>query len=72
MGHRRAANAESSSTTRTCRSRPVEGAAGNGDLVINRNFAWSGPVAGIAAVGVARSAYEAALTWAKTYTAGGP
>jgi acyl-CoA dehydrogenase len=29
-------------------------------------------VAGIAAVGVARAAYEAALTWAKTYTAGGP
>ena len=26
---------------------------------------------GIAAVGVARSAYESALEWAKTYTAGG-
>jgi alkylation response protein AidB-like acyl-CoA dehydrogenase len=50
----------------------VEGTRGNGDLLINRNFAWSGPVAGIAAVGVARSAYEAALEWAKTYTAGGP
>ena len=50
----------------------VEGTKGNGDLLINRNFAWSGPVAGIAAVGVARSAYEAALEWAKTYTAGGP
>ena len=48
------------------------GHAGNGDLLINRNFAWSGPVAGIAAVGVARAAYEAALEWAKTYTAGGP
>jgi alkylation response protein AidB-like acyl-CoA dehydrogenase len=45
---------------------------GNGDLLINRNFAWSGPVAGIAAVGVARVAAEAALSWAKTYTAGGP
>jgi nitroalkane oxidase len=50
----------------------VEGTKGNGDMLINRNFAWSGPVAGIAAVGVARAAYEAALTWAKTYTAGGP
>ena len=34
----------------------VEGTHGNGDLLINRNFAWSGPVAGIAAVGVARAA----------------
>ena len=50
----------------------VEGTEGNGDLLINRNFAWSGPVAGIAAVGVARAAYEAALDWAHTYTSGGP
>jgi acyl-CoA dehydrogenase len=50
----------------------IEGTRGNGDLLINRNFAWSGPVAGIAAVGVARAAYEDALRWAKTYTAGGP
>src|SRR4051795_1104378 len=50
----------------------IEGTRGNGDLLINRNFAWSGPVAGIAAVGVARAAYEAALDWARTYTAGGP
>jgi acyl-CoA dehydrogenase len=50
----------------------LEGAKGNGDLLINRNFAWSGPVAGIGAVAVARAAYEDALTWAKTYTAGGP
>jgi alkylation response protein AidB-like acyl-CoA dehydrogenase len=49
----------------------LEGAKGNGDLLINRNFAWSGPVAGIAAVGVARAAYEDALAWAKNYTAGG-
>ncbi|WP_213769286.1 acyl-CoA dehydrogenase family protein [Caballeronia sp. dw_19] len=53
---------------------PVEnllpGAEGNGDLVINRNFAWSGPVAAIAAVGVARAAYEAALKFAKKNTAG--
>jgi alkylation response protein AidB-like acyl-CoA dehydrogenase len=50
----------------------IEGTRGNGDLVINRNFAWSGPVAGIGAVAVARTAYEEALRWAKTYTAGGP
>ncbi|HEY4993686.1 MAG TPA: acyl-CoA dehydrogenase family protein [Nakamurella sp.] len=50
----------------------IEGTRGNGDLLINRNFAWSGPVAGIGAVAVARAAYEDALTWAKTYTAGGP
>jgi acyl-CoA dehydrogenase len=49
----------------------IEGTAGNGDLLINRNFAWSGPVAGIGAVAIARSAYEAALDFAKTYTAGG-
>ena len=53
---------------------PVEnllpGADGNGDFVINRNFAWSGPVAAIAAVGVARAAYEAALNFAKKFTAG--
>ena len=46
-------------------------AQGDGDLVINRNFTWSGPIAGIAAVGVARGAYEFALKWAKTYTGGG-
>ena len=50
----------------------LEGTKGNGDLLINRNFAWSGPVAGIGAVAVARAAYEDALQWAKTYTAGGP
>ncbi|MDN5930821.1 MAG: acyl-CoA/acyl-ACP dehydrogenase [Pseudonocardia sp.] len=46
-------------------------AEGDGDLVLNRNFTWSGPIAGIAAVGVARGAYEFALKWAKTYTGGG-
>ena len=46
-------------------------AIGNGDLVISKAFTWSGPVAAIAAVGVARSAYEYVLKWAKTYTAGG-
>ena len=49
----------------------IEGTAGNADFLINRNFAWSGPVAGIGAVAIARSAYEAALDFAKTYTAGG-
>ena len=39
--------------------------------MISKAFTWSGPVAAIAAVGVARSAYEYVLQWAKTYTAGG-
>lgn len=47
-------------------------AIGNGDLIISKAFTWSGPVAGIAAVGTARAAYEYVLNWAKTYTAGGP
>jgi alkylation response protein AidB-like acyl-CoA dehydrogenase len=46
-------------------------AIGNADLVISKAFTWSGPVAGIAAVGTARAAYEYTLNWAKTYTAGG-
>lgn len=46
-------------------------AIGNGDLIISKAFTWSGPVAGIAAVGTARSAYEYTLDWCKTYTAGG-
>jgi alkylation response protein AidB-like acyl-CoA dehydrogenase len=46
-------------------------AVGDRDLVISKAFTWSGPVAAIAAVGVARSAYEYILKWAKTYTAGG-
>jgi alkylation response protein AidB-like acyl-CoA dehydrogenase len=46
-------------------------AMGDGDLVISKAFTWSGPVAAIAAVGVARSAYEYVLSWAKTYTGGG-
>ncbi|AQA03154.1 acyl-CoA dehydrogenase [Mycobacterium sp. MS1601] len=46
-------------------------AHGEGDLLINRNFTWSAPIASIAAVGVARCAYEFALKWAKTYTGGG-
>src|ERR687885_2021418 len=73
MGHPLAANAEVVfDNARVPAENLLEGAEGNGDLVINRNFAWSGPVAGIAAVGVARAAYETALDWAKTYTSAGP
>jgi nitroalkane oxidase len=73
IGHRLTPNAEIIfDNARVPAANLVEGTRGNGDLLINRNFAWSGPVAGIAAVGVARSAYEAALDWSKTYTAGGP
>jgi nitroalkane oxidase len=73
IGHRLTPNSEIIfDNARVPAANLVEGTRGNGDLLINRNFAWSGPVAGIAAVGVARSAYEAALDWAKTYTAGGP
>ncbi len=73
MGHRLTPNAEIVfDNARVPARNLVEGTRGNGDLLINRNFAWSGPVAGIAAVGVARTAYELALDWAKTYTAGGP
>ncbi|TCK22191.1 acyl-CoA dehydrogenase family protein [Pseudonocardia endophytica] len=46
-------------------------ARGDGDLLINRNFTWSAPIAAIAAVAVARSAYDFALKWAKSYTGGG-
>ena len=73
IGHRLTPNAEIIfENARVPAANLVEGTRGNGDLLINRNFAWSGPVAGIAAVGVARAAYEAALDYAKTYTAGGP
>ncbi|MGZ6643662.1 MAG: acyl-CoA dehydrogenase family protein [Solirubrobacteraceae bacterium] len=72
IGHRLTPNAEIVfDGARVPAANLVEGTRGNGDLLINRNFAWSGPVAGIAAVGVARAAYEAALDFAKTYTAGG-
>jgi alkylation response protein AidB-like acyl-CoA dehydrogenase len=40
----------------------------DGDLIISKAFTWSGPVAGIGAVGVARAAYEWALQWSKTCT----
>lgn len=73
VGHRLTPNAEITfDNARVPADNLIEGTRGNGDLLINRNFAWSGPVAGVAALGVARSAYESALEWAKTYTAGGP
>lgn len=70
LGHRLCQN--NSIVFEDCRV-PAENAfaIGDGDLVISKAFTWSGPVAAIAAVGVARSAYEYVLKWAKTYTAGG-
>jgi alkylation response protein AidB-like acyl-CoA dehydrogenase len=70
LGHRLCQN--NSITFKECRV-PEENlfAAGDGDLVISKAFTWSGPVAAIAAVGVARSAYEFALKWSKTRSAGG-
>ena len=70
IGHRLCQN--NSIVFQDCRV-PEENAfaVGNGDLVISKAFTWSGPVAAIAAVGVARSAYEYVLQWAKTHTAGG-
>lgn len=49
----------------------IEGTKDNGDLAITKAFTWSGPVAGIAAVGVMRAAFDTALDWARSYTAGG-
>lgn len=73
MGHRLTPNAEIIfADARVPAENLVERTRGNGDLLINRAFAWSGPVAAIAAVGVARAAYETALKWTKTYTSGGP
>jgi alkylation response protein AidB-like acyl-CoA dehydrogenase len=70
IGHRLCQN--NAMTFEDCRI-PEENmfAIGDGDLIIRKAVTWSGPVAAIAAVGVARSAYEYTLEWAKTYTAGG-
>ncbi|MGH6897860.1 MAG: acyl-CoA dehydrogenase family protein [Geminicoccaceae bacterium] len=70
IGHRLCQN--NAMTFEDCRI-PEENmfALGDGDLIISKAFTWSGPVAAIAAVGVARAAYEYTLEWAKTYTAGG-
>jgi nitroalkane oxidase len=70
LGHRLCQN--NSIVFKDCRvSQENVFARGDGDLVISKAFTWSGPVAAIAAVGVARSAYEYVLKWAKTYTGGG-
>lgn len=70
IGHR--LNQNNSIVYENCRV-PEENAfaVGDGDLIISKDFTWSGPVAAIAAVAVARTAYEFALDWAKTHTAGG-
>src|ERR1700712_6011469 len=70
LGHRLCQN--NTMTFADCRV-PEENvfAKGDGDLVISKAFTWSGPVASIAAVGVARSAYEYVLAWAKSTPAGG-
>jgi nitroalkane oxidase len=70
IGHRTCQN--NSIVFKDCRvSEENVFAIGDGDLIISKAFTWSGPVAAIAAVGVARSAYEYVLKWSKTYTAGG-
>jgi nitroalkane oxidase len=70
IGHRTCQN--NSIVFKDCRvSEENVFAVGDGDLIISKAFTWSGPVAAIAAVGVARSAYEYVLKWSKTYTAGG-
>jgi len=46
-------------------------AVGDGDLIISKAFTWSGPVAAIAAVGVAPFGLRICLEMVKDYTAGG-
>src|SRR5262249_54276289 len=73
IGHRLTPNAEIIFDNARVPGATLAGARGRpGGLRITRTSAWSGRVAGIAAGGVARSAYEAARDWAKTYPAGGP
>lgn len=48
----------------------IEGSEGNGDLAISKAFMWSGAVAGAAAVGVMRAAFEEVLEWSRNFTAG--
>ena len=71
LGHRLCQN--NSITFDDCRvSQENAFAIGDGDLVISKAFTWSGQVATIAAVGVARSADEYVLSWVKsTYAVGG-
>lgn len=70
LGHRLNQNADI--VFEDCRV-PVANAfaVGNGDLIVSKAFTWSGPVAAIASVAVARTAYEYTLDWSKKYTAGG-
>lgn len=49
----------------------LPGSKGNGDLCITKAFTWSGPVAGIASVGVMRAAFEYVLKWSRDYAAAG-
>lgn len=49
----------------------LPGTEGNGDLCITKAFTWSGPVAGIAAAGVMRAAFEYVLEWSRNYKAAG-
>lgn len=70
-GHRTAANTEVIfEDAEIPAANLLPGGEGNGDLVINRNFGWSGAIAAIASVGVARTAYEKALSFAKNNSAG--
>ena len=72
MGHRLCSNASLVfEDVRVPEENVISGTLGNGDLVISKAFTWSGPVAAVAAVGVARAAYEYTLQWAKGHTAGG-
>jgi alkylation response protein AidB-like acyl-CoA dehydrogenase len=73
LGHRLTPNAEMIfENAPVPAANMIEGTIGNADLLIARNFAWAGSISGIAGVGVARAAYEAALEFSKTYTAAGP
>lgn len=72
MGHRLCQNCSLVfENVRVPEANVISGTRGNGDLVISKAFTWSGPVAAIAAVGVARAAYEYTLEWVKGHTAGG-
>jgi alkylation response protein AidB-like acyl-CoA dehydrogenase len=72
MGHRLCSNASLVfEDVHVPEENVISGTKGNGDLVISKAFTWSGPVAAIAAVGVARAAYEYTLGWAKEHTGGG-
>jgi alkylation response protein AidB-like acyl-CoA dehydrogenase len=72
MGHRTTVQPELLfDDCRIPESNILPGAEGNGDLCITKAFTWSGPVAGIAAVGVMRAAFDYVLNWCRNYTAAG-